>query len=342
MRLATAARPPRPREPASGRRAGLWGGLLVVGALLMALSGCGGSPTHASGRYHDGLLFLATGDTTGTYYQFGGGYADIVSKYVSGYEMRAEATGDSGDNVRRIGSGDMDLALSHADVAADGVLGLSMFEGKPQRIVALARLYDNIAQVVIRTNPKIKTLADLRGKRVSTGTQYSGTDFVASRLLRAAGLDPDRDIVRSRLGLAETTKGMREGFLDAFIFVAGLPTTGVVDLVSSAPGQYTFLAIDDLLKPLNDQHNGIYQQVKIGRAVYNTSADVDTIAIPTMLVASRDVPDQLAYELTKVLFEHQGELADAHAEGRNYDKTIAQVCDPLPLHPGARRYYNEG
>ena len=320
----------------------LWSGPLLAGLLaLLSVAACS-TGSGDSDRYHDGLLFIATGNTTGTYYQFGGGYADLVSKHLPGYKMRAEPTGASGENISRVDTGDMDLALSHADTAADGVLGQGIFPGRPQRVVALARLYDNIAQVVVRTNPKIHTLADLRGKRVSTGTLNSGTDVVAGRMLEAAGLDADRDLTRLRWSLSETTKGMKAGTLDAFIFVSGLPTTGVTELFTTAPGQFGFLPVGDVLIGMNQRHGGIYQATTIAKSVYNTAADIATVAIPSMLVVSPDVPEELAYQLTKVLFEHQGELATAHAEGANFTAATARLTDPVPLHPGARRFYEHG
>jgi uncharacterized protein len=315
--------------------------LLGAALVLFAVAACSTGAVGSS-KYHNGLLFLATGNTTGTYYQFGGGYADLVTKYLPGYEMRAEPTGASGENVSRVDSGDMDLALSHADTAADGVLGQGVFPGKPQRIVALARLYDNYAQVIVRTNPKIRTLADLRGKRVSTGTLNSGTDVVAGRMLEAAGLDPDRDITRLRWSLGETTKGMKAGTLDAFIFVSGLPTTGVTELLSSSQGQFSFLAAGDLLASMNAHHGGIYQGVTIPKATYNTATDIATVAIPSMLVISPDVPEQLAHDLTKILFAHQGELAAAHPDGANFTVANGKLTTPVALHPGAQRFYAEG
>lgn len=309
--------------------------------LTLVLSACDGGQG-ADGRYHHGLLFLATGNTTGTYYQYGGGYADVVNRHVRGYEMRAEPTGASGENVERVSRGDMDLGLAHADIAADGAIGRFAFEGKPQRVVALARLYNNIAQIVVRSNLRVQKLSDLRGKKISTSTLNSGTDNVAGRMLEAAGLDENRDYTRLRLSLPETTKGMKAGEIDALIFVAGLPTIGITELMNSSPGKFMFLPADDLLKSMNDKYGGIYQQVTIPKSVYHWESDIQTVAIPTMLVASPDVPEPLAYQLTKVLYEHQTEMAAAHAEGANHAKATGKLTNPVPLHPGARRFYDGG
>ena len=315
--------------------------VLLVCALL---AGCGSSapPRAGAGLWHGGRIFIATGNTTGVYYQFGGGYADLITKHVPGYEARAEATGASGENIQRVATGDMDVAFSIADTAADAVNGKGAFEGNPQKIVALGRLYRSYAQVVVRNSLHVTKFADLRGKRISTGSAGSGTDVFAGRLLFAGGINPDTDIVRQRLSLPETTKGMLAGTTDALVFTGGLPTPGIADLLASAPGQFSLLPLDELLKPLSFRYGGVYAAGKLPKSAYDTPADVDTIVIGNLLLVSPDMPDQLAHDLTKILFDYQLELSRVHPEGANYDKAGALGTDPVPLHPGAARFYSSG
>lgn len=316
-------------------------GVLVA---LVLLAGCGTTSTPRAGAdlWHGGRIYIATGNTTGVYYQFGGGYADLITKHVPGYEAHAEATGASGENIQRVATGDMDVAFSIADTAADAVSGKGAFDGRPQKVVALARLYRSYAQVVVRNSARITKFADLRGKRVSTGSAGSGADVFAGRLLFAGGINPDTDIVRQRLSLPETTKGMQAGTLDALIFTGGLPTPGIADLLASAPGQYTLLPLDEMLKPLTFRYGAVYAAGKLAKSVYETAADVDTIVIGNLLLVSPDMPDQLAYDLTKLLFDYQIELSRVHPEGANYDKAGALGTEPVPLHPGAARFYSSG
>ncbi len=315
----------------------------VLAALLL-LAGCASTTAPRAGAdlWHGGRIFIATGNTTGVYYQFGGGYADLITRHVPGYEAHAEATGASGENIQRVATGDMDVAFSIADTAADAFAGKGAFDGRPQKVVALARLYRSYAQVVVRNSARITKFADLRGKRVSTGSAGSGADVFAGRLLFAAGINPDTDIVRQRLSLPETTKGMQAGTLDAPVFTGGLPTPGIADLLASAPGQYSLLPLDDLLKPLTFRYGAVYGGGKLPKAVYETAADVDTIVIGNLLLVSPDMPEQLAHDLTKLLFDYQLELSRVHPEGANYDKAGALGTDPIPLHPGAARFYSSG
>ncbi|MCW2641209.1 MAG: transporter solute receptor, family [Dactylosporangium sp.] len=310
--------------------------LVITLVIALGLAGCAGAA--APRRWHDGRLFLATGNTSGTFYQFGGGYADLVSKYLPGYEMRAEPSGASGDNVARLASADMELALCNGDTAADAAEGRGPYAGK-QPIRALARLYRNTMNVVVRADAKIRTVADMRDKRVSTSTLNSGTDLLAGRMLEAAGLNADTDVQRLRMSLPDTVNGMRAGSVDALFFTGGLPTPGVTDLLESAPGKFALLPTGDLVAPLAVKYGSVYSSATISKDVYRTATDTETIVLPTLLLVPADMPDDLAYNLTKVLFDHQAELATVHPEGGNFDRATAPNTEPVVLHPGARRYY---
>jgi TRAP transporter TAXI family solute receptor len=290
--------------------------------------------------YHEGRIYIATGNTTGVYYQIGGGYADLISKYEPGYVARAEPTGASGDNIARIVSGDMDLGFCNGDTAADATAGTGIFAGKKQSIVALARLYRNYVHCVVRNASKITRFEDLRGKRVSTSTLNSGGDIIAGRILLANGIDPDKDVVRQRLSLPDTTKGMQAGTTDALFFTGGLPTPGIADLITSGPTEYTIISLEAELPALTARYGGgVYGVAALPKTVYNTPADVVTIVGNNMIIASPGLPDQLAYDFTKILFDHQPELAKVHPSGGQFDKANGPATDPVPLHPGSRRYF---
>ena len=319
-----------------GRRIAAAGLVSVLG-----LTGCAAAP-RAPELWHDGRLFVATGNTTGVYYQLGGGYADLVSKYLPGYEARAEPTGASGDNVVRLASGDMDIGLCNADTAADAVTGQGVYAGKPQPIRALARLYRNTMQVVVRNDADIHKVADMRDKRVSTSTANSGTDVMAGRLLAAAGLDPDKDIRRLRLSLPDTVAAMKADKIDALFFTGGLPTPGISDLLSSAPTKFSVLPTADLIGALTKRYGAVYATAPIPKAVYQTPQDVGTIVVFSLLLVSVSMPADLAYQLTELLFAHQAELAKVHPEGGRFGRADAPKTDPVPLHPGALRYHQTG
>lgn len=313
---------------------------IVVGLLAgsLVLTACGGERSGSGGN--GGRLSIATGNTTGVYYILGGGYAKVISDHVKGYQATAEATGASVENIQRVARGDSDIAFTLADSAADAVNGTGSFTSK-QPIRALARIYNNYTQVIVRTGANIHSIADLRGRTVSTGSANSGTEVIAERLLTAAGLDPDKDIKRQKLSLPETVDQMKAGRMDAMFWSGGLPTSGVIDLTTSQKGKVAFLDISGELASLQSKYGPVYQSATIPAATYSQPADVTTIAVPNLLVVKDSMDNGLAHELTRVLFEFKPDLEQVHPEAKNITMEQATKTDPVQLHPGARKYYDE-
>lgn len=309
--------------------------VLLVGLLA---GGCA-APDRGPHAWHEGRIFLATGNTTGVYYQLGGGYADVISRHLPGYEARAEPTGASVENINRLASGDMEIGFSLADTAADAVAGRGAFTGAPQPVRALARVYSNYTHVIVRVDAKVKDFAGLRGKRISTGSPKSGTDIIAGRLLTAGGMDPDKDVRRFTLSLPETVKRMRAGTLDAMFFSGGLPTPGIKDMLSNAPGTFQLLPIADLIEPLTARYGSVYTTAALPREVYGTPTSTPTITVANVILVNADMPDELAYDLTRLLFTYQADLIKVHPEAANFTLASASGTQPIPLHPGADRFY---
>jgi len=320
-------------------RAALLAVALAVGPAA-GLAGCGGD----GGRprpWHGGVLTVGTGNTTGVFYQVGGGYADAVSQHLDGYEALVAPTAGSADNLLRLTAGDVDVALTFADVAADAVRGAGAFADATPRIRALAAIYQNYTHLVVRADAGIDSLDDLRGKRISTGTPNSGTEYVALRLLRAAGLHPDRDVRRAELSLPATTRGLVDGSLDATFWSGGLPTVGITELFGASRRQVRFLPLDALLPRLEEAYPDTYVAGRIPAGTYGLPADVPTVAVSNLIVVDADMPEGLAYDLTALIFEHQRELAAAHPEWATVEPARASQTGIVALHPGADRWYRE-
>ncbi|GGQ07624.1 TAXI family TRAP transporter solute-binding subunit [Streptosporangium pseudovulgare] len=315
---------------------------LAAGALALTLGGCGGDRSAERGAggtaAQGGRLSIATGNTTGVYYVLGGGLADQIGKNLPGYQATAEATGASVENIRRVVKGDSDIAFSLADSAADAVAGKGAFTS-PQPIRAIARLYDNYTQVVATTDSGVKSVADLRGKRVSTGSPNSGTEVIALRMLKAAGLDPEADVTRQSLGLPESVQGIKDGTLDALVWSGGLPTPGVTDLLTSMKDEVAFVPLDSVLEPMRAEHGPVYAAGTIAKDVYATPADVPTIVVPNLLVVNEKMDAELAGDLAGLLFDHKADLERVHPAARDITRENAPKTDPVPLHDGAKKYY---
>ena len=309
--------------------------VLVVLALavVLALPACGGKQDEGGGASR--RLSIATGNTTGVYYQLGGAYARVISRN-TGHKTTASETGASVQNVRLIAAGKQDIAFSLLDTAADAVRGTGAFEGKPQPIEALAALYPNFTQVVVRKDAGIDTIADMRGKRVSTGSPQSGTEVIADRLLRAAGLDPGRDVKRQRLALDRTVEAMKDGSIDALFWSGGLPTPGIKDLFTARRGEVRLLDVTRFLPQLNRRYGDFYERGAIPAGTYGAEA-AGTIRVTNVLLVRKGFDPALAEQLVRVLFDHRSDLVAASPAARDIRVQTATQTRPVPLNAGAAK-----
>ncbi len=306
---------------------------------MFGLASCGGEGAGGGGGGGGTRLSIATGGTSGVYYVYGGGLASVISKNIPGYTATAEATSASVDNMRLIGAKKSDLAFVLADTATDAVKGKAAFT-EPVKAAALAQLYTNYTQVVAPAGSGISSIDDLRGRSVSLGSPGSGTEIIALRVLEAAGIDPDSDIDRQQLGVDESVDAVRDGTIDAFFWSGGLPTGAVTDLATT--DQIVLLPTVDYLDALRGQYGEVYEETTIPAGTYEgVDQDVSVIGVPNYLVVNESMDEELAYQITRLLFDQQDALAEAHPEARNLDINLAQQVPPLELHPGAARYYDE-
>src|SRR6185436_4316001 len=220
--------PDHPECPTRGgtimiRRSRLLSTLAVTCAAALLVSACGGrqQPAAAPGgadasacQAGTGQITIATGNSTGVYYALGGGLANLISQNTS-LKATAAETGASVQNIQQLVAGEYNIAFSLADTAADAVRGHGAFTA-PQQVQALGRIYSNYTHVVVQRAAGITTMADFRGKRISTGSPKSGTEVIANRLLQSAGLDPAKDVSPQRLELGKTVDAMKDGSIDGF------------------------------------------------------------------------------------------------------------------------------
>ncbi len=306
----------------------------VLGALLLAELGTSGPTVRR--------ISIVTGGTGGVYFVLGGGLARMISQYIPGVQATAEVTSASVDNMRLIGAKRADIAFTLNDTAYDAWRGMGEFRGNPIPIRVLAPIYDNYNHLVTLEGTGIHTVADLRGKRVSVGSPGSGTEVTALRILRAAGIDPDRDIRKERLGVAPSADALRDRKIDAFFWSGGLPTPAVLDLASSPGIRIRIVPLDTVLDALRKEYGPLYARGVISRIVYpGMDQNVPTIVVANLLVVHRDFPEDLAYEITKLIFERKRELETVHAEAKNISLLRITGRTPIPFHPGAARYYRE-
>ncbi len=313
---------------------GVRGSLVLA---MLAVNACGGSGEKSR------FISIATGGTGGVYYPYGGGIAKVLNESVPGIRATAEVTSASVDNLKLIRDGKADIAFTLADTLADAVAGRGAFAGgAPVPAASLAVLYSNSTQLVVLASSGITSVAGLKGNIVSTGSPGSGTEVIAFRVLRAAGLDPDTDISKQGLGVSESADALKDGKIDAFFWSGGLPTPSLQDLSHTSGITIRMIPSADLVPALQREHGNLYFPIEIPAGTYpGVTAAVPVVGVANVLVVNRSMPDDLAYQITKAIFEHQSELAAIHPEARNLSIQAAQVGSPAPFHPGAQRYFDE-
>ncbi|OXM72723.1 MULTISPECIES: TAXI family TRAP transporter solute-binding subunit [Amycolatopsis] len=316
--------------------------LTALVAMALVATGCGGKQPNqpAAGGSQaceagSGRLTIATGNSGGVYYVLGGGLAQLISNN-TGLKATAAETGASVQNIQQLVDGTYDIAFSLADTAADAVQGKGSFEGKPQKVQALTRLYPNSTQVLVRTDSGINSIADMRGKRISTGSPKSGTEVIANRLLQSAGLNPDTDVQAQRLDLAKTADGIKSGTIDGLVWSGGLPTAQITDITTTMKGQVKFIDITPQLAALK-QINTVYDTGTIPAATYGQPADVPTIVVPNLLLVREDFPASDACAITKLMFDKRADLESVHPSAKEITRENATRTEPVPLHPGAQQ-----
>ena len=288
-------------------------------------------------------MSIGTGGTGGVYYPLGGGMAAVLSKYVDGMQATAEVTGGSVANLQLVATGKPYLAMTMADAGLDALKGQDKFKGKPVPVRTLLIMYPNRMHVVTIEGTGIKSMKDLKGKRVSTGSGGSATEVMAFRVIEAAGLDKDRDLKRERLGVAESVNALKDRKIDAFFWVGGLPTAAVTDLANT-PG-ITIKMVDhaDLVAKMNKKYGNLYVQDVIPKSTYHgMDKDNHQATVMNLLVAHKDMDDKTAYNIVKAVFEHKDDLVRVHKEAENFKlENQKQAATPIPFHPGAMKYYAE-
>ncbi|WP_239090964.1 TAXI family TRAP transporter solute-binding subunit [Asanoa iriomotensis] len=273
---------------------------------------------------------IATGSQTAVYYAFGKALGQLVEDNLPNADAEVMVTAASVENVGLVKRKQAEVGFTQADILVTG-------DAPPDpRVRALARVYEDLLHLVVPTDSPITKLADLSGKTVATGAPGSGTEITVDRLLQVAFPEGDGTIQRRRLGLDDSAAALRDGHVDAFFFSGGLPVQAIEDL-NNAVG-IRIVDLSDYVEPMRKAFSTVYVRRDVNDSVYNLPA-VSTLAVPNFLVVPADMPDDVAFDLTKLLMERHETLARAHPAGERFDVRSAIGTMPVPLHPGAAAYF---
>ncbi|NJE84761.1 TAXI family TRAP transporter solute-binding subunit [Thermococcus sp. CX2] len=318
-------------------------GLVVVLLFAVVMAGCISSGTE-TGTYS---ITIYTGSTSGVYYPLGSTYANILQKYSkdeTGIQIDAKAvtSGASVSNAQAIGDGRAQAAIMQNDVAYyayNGVILDAFKDNAVKNLRGIAALYPETIQFVVKADSDIKTLQDLAGKKVAVGAAGSGTAVAAQQILEAAGVWDQVDKVY--LSFTEATQQLKLGQIDAAVIVSGAPTPAVDQIAVQTPVRILPIG-EDILQKLHDKGYIFYVSQTLPKDTYNgMTQDTPTLAVKAVLVVSADVPDEVVYAMTKLLFLHVDELRQVHAKAQYISLDTALDGMSIPLHPGAIKYYEE-
>jgi len=309
----------------------------LVALLLIAAAGSG--PASSQTR-----LTIAAGVTGWPGYPIFSELAQLIAKNVPAVQATVEVTGGPPDIMRRIGTKRADLGYTGGIVARDALLGEGPFTGNPIPVRTLTPLWDIPYHLVTFEGSGINTIEDLRGKRVWVDVPGGPVERDAPRMLKVVGLDYERDIRVERLGVAGAFAAMRERRIDALFWasVEYLPAPAVMELATTPGLRIKLIPLDSVVPALQKEFGNRYLRMTIRKEYYpGMTADVPTFGTAFLLVAHQDLGADLAYQITKLVYEKRGELTRADRVAQFITLIGAAGRSSIPFHPGATRYFKE-
>ncbi|KRA00488.1 C4-dicarboxylate ABC transporter [Mesorhizobium sp. Root157] len=307
--------------------------LLLAGAVAVSTS------LAALSVRADEFVNVLTGGTSGVYYPLGVALSEIYGKNMEGAHVQVQATKASVENLNLLQQGKGEIAFSLGDSVQFAWQGNTEagFPGKLDKLRAIAAIYPNYIQIVATQESGVKTLSDLKGKSLSVGAPASGTELNARAIFEASGMSYTDLGKVEYLPFGDSVELMKNRQLDATLQSAGLGVASLRDLSTALPINIVAVPADEVTKI-----GAPYVATIIPKGTYEGQAeDVPTAAVGNILVTREGVSDETAYQMTKLLFEHLDQLIAAHAAAKGIDPAKAVEGLPIPLHPGAERYYKE-
>jgi TRAP transporter TAXI family solute receptor len=313
---------------------------LRLRSLAVAASVALGAFTAPMALGADTFVNVLTGGTSGVYYPLGVALANVIGKALPSVKTSAQATKASVENLNLLQSGRGEIAFTLGDSLSDAWKGNEEagFKQPLKKLRGIAAIYPNYIQIVARADSGIKTLADLKGKKISVGAPKSGTELNARAILHAAGIDYKDFAKVEYLPFGESVELMKNRQIDITLQSAGLGVSSLRDLAASVPIVVVPIPAEVIAKT-NDP---AYIPATIPAETYHgQSANVPTAAVQNYLVTHEGVSDDIVYGMTKALWTHLDQLVAAHSAAKAIKLQNALQGMPVPLHPGAEKYYKE-
>ncbi|MBW6401694.1 TAXI family TRAP transporter solute-binding subunit [Roseomonas sp. HJA6] len=287
-------------------------------------------------------LAIATGTTGGVYYPLGGALANYLSRGIPGMSATVEVTGGSVANMQLLGANRVGIAITQVDAAVDALQGRDRFRGRPVAARAIAVLYTNRMQVVTVASTGIRSMEDMKGKRVSTGAPGSATEVMAFRLIEGAGLDRDKDFrARERLSPAESTNAIKDGKLDAYFFVSGVPTSAITDLGATPGVQLVLIDHDQYIPKIVEKYGPVYFPEVIPAGTYpGQTTPNKQMSVGNIMAVRDDMPADLVTKILQVTWTNREDWARVHSAARDFTLAAQKsAAAGIPWHPAAETFW---
>ena len=320
--------------------------LSILSSIVLAagiLAACGDDSNGSSGSSATGegletsIVTIATGGAAGPYNIIGTTLADI---YTNEYDVnsRTQTTGSSVENLNLIDQGKVEVAFVMSDALSQAINGEVSFKEKIESVSTIATLYPNVVQIITKADSGIKTIEDLKGKRVAVGDQNSGVEVNARTLLNGHGITYD-DIKVDYLGYAAAADGLSAGTIDAAFLTSGLPNASVMELSETL--DITLVSINPEKVAEIAKEHPYFISYEIKPDVYSNKESIFTAAVPNALVVRKDLSEDDVYKLTKTFYESLEKLGNSHQAATDISLEKGSEGIIGELHPGAKKYYDE-
>ncbi|MCL0030058.1 TAXI family TRAP transporter solute-binding subunit [Dehalococcoidia bacterium] len=284
-------------------------------------------------------LSIGTGGVGGIAFPYGGGVAEIITDHVPGLTATAEVTGAAVANVRLVNAGEVKIGHASTCVAYTAFHGIGVFEGEEMPALrALFYLYPSFFYLVTLADSGIYSIADIVGRRISTGAPGSGTEVITVKVLTALGYSLD-DFIVSRLSFAENVTALRDGVIDVGAWVAGLPVASIIDIATTHDIRIIPLSPEEQAKVI--AAHPYYHADAVPAGEYRgVDEPVPTIGVGNIYVVRKDMQYRAVYEILKAVFENLDFLRKVHVAAE-LTKLETGAMSPIPLHPGAERFFRD-
>lgn len=311
-----------------------------IALLLLLTAGCDGDQKQVGAIIKQKYLNIATGNMQGTYHPIGLALAEILNKDIPGVNANARMSSASVINIDLLSKNTVDIAFTQNDIAYYALNGIEMFENnKISNIKGLISLYPETVQIITGKNSDIKTISDIKGKRVAVGAAGSGTEANAKKILELYDIGFN-DIKMQYMSFNDSSLGLKNGTTDVIFATAGYPTPFIEELLTKS--EVVLLSLDEAkIQYLMEKYPFYSKQVIPANTYEGQSSPVSTLAVMAVLAVNDKMDDDMGYKVTKAIFDNLEKLQAAHGAGKMVDIETAKESMTLPFNKGAARFLNK-